>query len=716
MTRAQSNRTDYAVCMLCEASCGIEVEHDGSHVFSVRGDDADPFSRGHICPKGVALADVQNDPDRLRHPLRRRGDRFEEVSWEEALDEAASKLHAIQARHGRDAVAMYTGNPTGHSYAAVLLTGHLADTLGTRNRYSATSVDALPLVLASTLMFGNQAVVPVPDLERTDFLLMLGANPAVSNGSAMCSPDVAGKLRALRNRGGRLVLIDPRRTETAALADAHHFIRPGADALLLAAMLHTIFAEGLDAPGRLLPLLDGWEELPGLVEPFAPERVAAAVGMEASEIKTLARDFANAPAAACYGRMGTCVQEFGGLASWLIYVLNIVTGNLDREGGSMFATAAADLPAVAKAIGQGGHFGKFRSRVSELPEFNDELPVASFAEEMETPGEGQIRALVTHAGNPVLSLPNGRRLERAFENLEFMVCVDIYQNETTRHADLILPPTFGLEREHYSLVQLGLAVRNSARYAPPILDRPAGLRDDWDILLDLATRIGRKRGGGERAKAGIMNAVLRAVRPKGLLRLMMRLGSQPISLGRLEREVHGVDLGPLTQRLPKLLGKGGRIRVAPELFANDLPRLERKLNEPVSAGPNGLVLIQRRALRCNNSWMHNVQRLVSGQARCVLLMHPDDAGHRGLSTGQRVVVKSRVGEVEVPLEITDNVMIGVVSLPHGWGHDTPGNGQSVATAHAGASVNDITDDGWIDAACGTSSLFGVPVNVTRLNA
>ncbi len=711
-----ANRTSYAVCMLCEASCGLEVEHDGESVLSVRGDAADPFSRGHICPKGVALADLQNDPDRLRRPVRRKGDRWEEISWDDALDLAVSRIHAIQQRHGRDAVGVYTGNPSVHSYAGFLAGAFFADELGSRQRFSATSVDALPRVVASTLMYGNQAIVPVPDIDRTDFLLMLGANPAVSNGSAMTAPDVVKRLRAIRERGCRLVVVDPRRSETAEIADTHLAIRPGTDALFLAALLNVLYREGLVDAGRIESLLDGFDEIPALVAPYTPERVAPTVGVEASEIETLARDFAAAQSAACYGRVGTCVQEFGALASWLIDVVNVATGNLDRVGGSMFTTPAADLIGVAKTIGQAGAFDRYRSRVSDLPEFNKELPVACFAEEMETPGEGQVRALVTHAGNPVLSLPNGRRLERAIESLEFMVSIDIYRNETTRHADLILPPTFGLERDHYGLISHGVAVRNTAHYAPAVLDKPEGALHDWEVLFELTGRLGRARGGLGGAALRVKTALARTLGPRGLLSLLFRFGPHDVTLAGLEEQPHGVDLGPLEPRLPGLLGKGGRIRIAPQRLVDDLPRLEASLDPAPSAGPNGLVLISRRSLRSNNSWMHNSPRLVKGKHRCVLQMHPDDAESRGLSSGQRVVVKSRVGEIEAPLDVTDEIRLGVVCLPHGWGHDRPGNGLRVAAANPGVSVNDVTDEGLYDAVCGVSSLMGVPVSVTAIAA
>jgi anaerobic selenocysteine-containing dehydrogenase len=709
-----STRTDYATCMLCEAICGIAVEHDGQRVHKIRGDAQDPFSRGHLCPKGVALADVQNDPERIRRPLRRRRDgseRWEEIGWDEALDLAAGRLAEIQARHGRDAVALYRGNPTTHSYSAVLFFSLLKDQLGSRNVYSASPVDTLPRTLMSATLYGNQAVLPIPDLDRTQFLLALGANPAVSNGSVMTAPDVVARLRAIRERGGKIVVVDPRRTETAELADEHLFIRPGSDALLVASLLNVVFAEGLAKPGRLAELVEGLEEIPALLAPYTPERVAPQVGIPAEAIARLARAFAAAPSAVCYGRMGTCVQEFGATTNWLVDVLNIATGNLDRPGGAMFTTPAADLPNVAAMLGQVGHFDRWRSRVSNLAEFNGEFPVACFAEEIETPGPGQVRALLTHAGNPVLSLPNGARLDRAYPKLEFMVAIDVYLNETTRHADLILPPTFGLEHEHYPVVFHGVAIRNTAHYSPAVLEKPPGALHDWEILVGLTQRLARARGGlAARAKAWLA----RRIGPRGLLGLMLRFGPHKLRLSQLEAAPHGIDLGPLEPRLPGVLRGRTKIPLVPELVRADLPRLAKRLAAPVRPGPNGLVLISRRTLRSNNSWMHNSERLVSGRHRCVLLIHPEDAAHRGLGEGARVSLESRVGEIEVPIQISDEIMPGVVSLPHGWGHGRAGTRLGIAAAHPGVSINDVTDEAFIDPVSGAAALSGVPVTVSAV--
>ena len=696
--------------MLCEAVCGLTVEMDGSAVKSVRGDADDPFSRGHICPKAAAIADVQGDPDRIREPQRREGGEWRAVSWDAALDEAGERLAAVQRKHGRSAVAFYVGNPSVHSYSAMLGVPFFSRALGTRARFSATSVDQLPHMLAALEMFGHQLLLPVPDVDRTSFFLMLGANPRASNGSLMTAGGISRRLDELRERGGKLVVVDPRRTETAAEADQHLAIRPGTDALLLLAILQVLFEEGRADLRHLAGFTDGLASLREAAARFPPERVAERTGIPAADIRELARAFAAAPSAVAYGRVGASTQEFGGLAAWLVIALNAVTGNLDREGGFLFTSPAADLVGLSARMGDQGHFGAWRSRVRGLPEFGGELPAATLAEEMDTPGDGRIRALVTFAGNPVLSTPNGARLERALSRLEYMVSVDLYRNETTRHANLILPTSFGFERDHYDVVFYTLAVRNAARYVKPLVPAPEGVRGDFEVLLDLALRL-RRHGGGRRGR--VLGAVLRTVRAIGerrLLDLLLRFGPHRLSLRKLERNPHGIDLGPLRPQLPdRLCTKDKRLQLAPPIFLRDLQRLEARLGE----APAELVLIGRRALRSNNSWMHNSLRLVKGPPGCVLLMHPEDAAERGLRSGARARVESRVGSVEVPVGITADVARGVVSLPHGWGHTRPGAALGVASAHAGASLNDLTDEQAVDALSGNAAFSGVPVTVTR---
>ena len=684
-------------CVLCEATCGITVQLEEGRVTGIRGDRDDPFSRGHVCPKAAALPDVMNHPDRIREPMRRIGDRWEPVSWDEALAEAADRITAIQRTHGRNAVGMYVGNPAVHGHGAILGIPLLSKALGGRSRFSATSVDQLPQMLAALEMFGHQLLFPVPDVDRTGFLLVLGANPIASNGSLMTAPGIAHRLSALRARGGRLVVVDPRRTETAAVADRHVAVRPGGDAALLLGILHVLFAERLDRPGRLADFTDGLDRLREIAARHAPERVAARAGVAPEAIRSLAREFAASPTAVCYGRVGISTQEFGGIASWLVNALNLVTGNLDRAGGAMFTTPAADVVALNARLGSLGSFGRFRSRVRGLPEFGGELPVATLAEEIETPGDGRIRGLITFAGNPVLSAPNGRRLDRALAGLEFQVAIDLYRNETTRHAHLILPPTFGLERDHYDLVFNGVAVRNVARYVKAVVTPPPGVRDDWDILLGLAFALRARGGGGRRRNLGTTLRVARALGPRRILGLLLRFGPHPLSIGTLERAPHGVDLGPLQPRLPgRLFTPDRRIRLVPQVFEEDLARLDAALDAVPVARSGDLLLIGRRRLRSNNSWMHNVARLVKGPVACTLMVHPEDAAARGLAPGGEARVRSRVGEIRVPVEVTEEVGRGVVCLPHGWGH---------------ASFNDLADDGRVDALCGNADFSGVPVTV-----
>jgi anaerobic selenocysteine-containing dehydrogenase len=687
----------YRSCTLCEATCGVTVEVEGDRVVSVRGDDADPFSKGYICPKGTALADLHHDPDRLRRPVRRDGDTWREMDWDEALDLVASQLRAIQARHGRHAVAVYQGNPTAHNLG-LMTYGQLAlRSLRTKQMYSATSLDQLPHMLAAMQMFGNQVLMPVPDVDRCDLFICLGANPLASNGSIMTAPDIRGRLKAIRDRGGRVIVLDPRRTETAERADAHHFIRPGTDAVLLLAMIHEV----PQRRGRLK--FTGEAELRAAAAKWPAERAAAITGVPAATIRELARALADTPRAVLYGRVGVCTQEFGGLAAWLCYAINALTGHLDEPGGLMFTTPAIDPVPLTRGFGMTGSFGRWRSRVSGKPEFGGELPMGVLAEEIETPGEGQVRALVTSAGNPVLSSPGGPRLERALAKLDFMVSIDPYINETTRFAHVILPPTSPLERSHYDVALALFAVRNTAKYSPPLFERAADQRHDWEICLGLWTRLQVPRLA--RAVAG---KLLGWLGPETVLDAGLRAGPHRLSLAKLKAAPHGLDLGPLEPRLPKRLDTAdGKVHLAPRVFLDDLGRLEAK------AQPKGLVMIGRRDLRSNNSWMHNSERLVKGPTRCTLLVHPDDAAARGLTDGALARVTSTTGAIELPVETTDTMMPGVVSVPHGWGHGRAGVKLSVAAKAPGVSINDVIDPSRVDELSGTAALTGQPVEVTR---
>jgi anaerobic selenocysteine-containing dehydrogenase len=699
-------------CTLCEAMCGIVIESDQGQITSIRGDADDAFSRGHICPKAVALKDLHEDPDRLRRPVKRVGADWVEIGWSEAFDLVARGLERVRTRHGRNAIASYLGNPTVHSLGAMMFGPAFIKSLGSRNRYSATSVDQLPHHLAALWMFGHPLLIPIPDIDRTEHLLVFGANPAVSNGSLMTAPDAAKRLKEIRARGGRVVVVDPRRNETAALADAHHFIRPGSDALLLLSLLHVVFAEKRERLESVEDFTSGLADLRIIAAQFPPERVTAATGIAPDTIRAIARDFATARRAVAYGRVGVSTQEFGGLACWLITALNVVTGRLDQPGGAMFTRPAVDMIHAGADIA-GERFARWKSRVRGLPEFAGELPVSALAEEIDTPGEGQVRALVTHAGNPVLSTPNGGRLDRALAGLEFFVAIDFYINETTRHAHVVLPPTDALERDHYDLVFHLLAIRNTAKYSPPSAPKPEGAMHDWEILLELTQRM--RRGFWNRLRGRIETSILRRQGPRRLLDRALRrgpYGNDGLSLARLEDSPHGVDLGALEPCLPdRLRTQDKRIRLVPERAAADLARLAAARSSGMEEGT--LLLIGRRELRSNNSWMHNSARLVRGERLCTVMMHPDDAAERKLVDGDRVRVMSRVGAIELDVEHTDQMMPGVVSIPHGWGHGREGARLTVAAAHAGASINDLTDDARIDSLTGNAGFSGVPVRVER---
>ena len=715
----------FGMCPLCEASCGLEVEIDSNRIVSVMGDALDPMSRGHVCAKAHALADIHNDPDRVTSPMRRHGTAWQEVSWEEALDEVADRLHSVRTRHGRNAVGLYFGNPTAHSHTALLYGATLLGALGTRSYYTANSLDGLPRMLASALMYGAATLIPIPDLDRTNHLLILGANPVVSNGSLMVAPGIRTRLQELRARGARVVVVDPRRTETAALADEHHFIRPGGDVFLLLSMLHVILAEGLDRRGAL-PSVDGLSPIETAVERYTPERVADAIGMSEETIRVLARSFAQAEHAVCYGRLGACTQSFGTLCCWLIDVLNIVTGNFDRGGGAMFPRPAADVSAPLRRLGLTNNFGRWRSHGRSLPELNNEVPVGSLAADIETAGPDQVRALVLHAGNPVLSVPNGRRVERAIASLEFTVAIDIYINESTRLADVILPPSFGLERPQYPLLFAPMAVRNYAKYVDAIVEAPPGTRHDWEIMRDLSLRMLERRGALGRVAAAGTSAVSRFLEPEDILSTAIRLGpygrglnplAKGLSLESLKANPHGVDLGPLTPWLLDFMrARKQVVDLAPRPLLEDLARAQAWLDastEVAAVESSELLLIGRRDPRTNNSWLHNVDAMTRGRDRCTLVIHPGDAASRGIENGTRVRVGSKVGNVEVAAELSDEVMRGVVSLPHGWGHGRTGTKLSVANERPGASANDIIDDAWLDELSGCSVLSGVPVTVER---
>jgi anaerobic selenocysteine-containing dehydrogenase len=742
-----TTRTAYRTCPLCEAICGLELTiRDDNRIVGVRGDRDDVFSRGFLCPKGAAFGELVADPDRLRRPsiLHEGGRRA--TGWDEAFAAVQAGLAPIINRYGANAVGVFLGNPNVHTMAGGLYIGALLRALGTQNIFTASTVDQMPKHVSCGYLFGDPLAIPVPDLDRTQFLVLLGANPLVSNGSLCTAPDFPGRLAAIQARGGRFVVIDPCRTRTAAKADEHLFIRPGTDAYLLFAVVHTLFQENLVRLGELAGHVTGLDEVGELAGPFAPERVADVCAIPAERIRRLAREVASAPHAAVYGRIGTSTVEFGTLTSWLVDVVNILTGNLDRSGGVMFPLPAHRRPRHRPG-GRGFTTGRWHSRVRGLPEVKGELPVATLAEEIETAGDGQVRALVTVAGNPVLSTPNSGRLDRALAGLEFMVSVDPYLNETTRHAHVVLPPADPARTGHYDFSFLALAVRNVANYSPPVLPPdPDGMDEseiiarltllaagqgvaaDPDQLHELLLRQALQRAADDagspvagRDVADLRSLVSGDAPAERLLDALLRTGAYGDGFGRdpegltlktLLASPHGVDLGPLRPRVPEVLRTpDAKIALAAPPIVADVTRLQ----EGMDVRREGLVLVGRRQLRSNNSWMHNVPALVKGRDRCTLQVHPSDAGRLGLTDGGSARVSSRAGSLEVRTQVTDEVMPGVVSLPHGWGHDLPGTGMSVASAHPGVNSNLLTDEEAIDPLSGNAVLNGIPVEVTCAN-
>ncbi|MEU6909990.1 molybdopterin oxidoreductase family protein [Streptomyces coeruleorubidus] len=735
------SRTALRICPLCEATCGLTLTIEGTRVTRARGDRDDVFSKGFICPKGASFGAVDADPDRLRTPLVRRDGELREATWEEAFDAVAAGIRPVVERYGPNSVGVVLGNPNVHTMAGALYPALLLAGLGTRSVFTASTVDQMPKHVSSGLLFGDANAIPVPDLDHTDHLLLIGANPLESNGSLCTAPDFPGKLKALKARGGTLVVIDPRRTRTAKLADRHIAVRPGTDALLLAAMAQVLFDEGLTEPA---PHVQGVEEVADALREFTPEAVAAACDVEADVIRTLARELAAAPTAAVYGRIGSCTVPHGTLASWLVDVLNILTGNLDRPGGALFPQAATDKTPRPAGPGRGFALGRWHSRVSRHPEAKGELPLSALAEEIDTATEeGEpVRALLAVAANPVLSAPDGDRLDKALESLDFMVSVDPYLNETARHADVVLPPPPPSQSPHHDFAFNTLAVRNQVRYTRPAVPLEPGRMAETEILARLILAVTGMHGADPAAvdQMVIDQTLGKAVEephspvhgrdprelatlltgdsgPERRLDMMLRLGPygdgfgvrpDGLSLEKLLAHPHGIDLGPLRPRLPQpLKTRSGKVELLPQPIADDLPRLKRALEER----PGGLVLVGRRHLRSNNSWMHNVPALTGGSNRCTLHIHPEDAERLGVRDGAPVRVKGAGGEVTAPAEVTDEVRRGVVSLPHGWGHSRPGTRLSHAATDPGVNVNQLLDGRLLDPLSGNAVLNGVPVEV-----
>jgi len=717
-----ADRTVHKTCNLCEAMCGLLIDVRDNRVAHIQPDPDDPLSRGAMCSKAIALKEVQEDPYRLREPVRRTTEGWRKISWAEALSESAERLAQIQLRHGDDAVASYLGNPGAHNFGIIMYLTLLYSSLKTRNRYAASSLDQNPKHASSLLLYGNTLAIPVPDLDHTSFMLLLGANPVVSNGSLMTAPGFLGRIRALQKRGGRLVVVDPRRSETAAIADEYIALQPGADALLLAALVHVVLDESLGRESHLEPFIDGADGLRAALAPLAPELVQDELGLAAGQVRDLARRFASADSAVCYGRVGTCVNPYGTLNSWLIDVLCLLTGNLDRRGGILFPKPAADLADLLERGGPSPGFDGPPTRVRGAPSFNGERPTACLAEEILEPGDGQIRGMVTIAGNPCLSAPGGVALDRAFASLEFYVAVDFYINETTQHADIILPPMWSLEHDNHEILFHGFAIHNTAKYSPAVLAPDANQREDWQILSQLALRIAARKHENPLARTALRLAPSLVPGPRRVLDWAIRGGhygdgfrpwKKGLRLADLERTPSGIDLGPLEPRLAAILGqRQRRLDLATPRMMAELTRLSEDGTHRGGHGdPDELLLIGRRDRRTNNSWLHNVPSSAVGRDRCTLQIHPADAERRGLSNGQPVELESDSGRLQVRIELSAALMEGVVSLPHGWGHTGDGIQMQVASQRPGVNCNDLVGNLVLEAVVGNAVFNGIPVHV-----
>ena len=696
------NKIHYRTCNLCEAMCGLKITYKEKKVISIVGDKKDPLSKGYICPKSQALKDLYEDLDRLKTPIKRTENGWEKISWTEAFDEVEYQIKKIQEKYGNDAVATYQGNPNVHNLGAMLYGGPFLKSLKTKQKYSATSADQLPHHIASLKMFGHQMLIPIPDIERTDYLLILGANPGASNGSLLTAPGFSKKIKNIQKRGGEVINIDPRYTETSKISSNHFFINPGKDALLLLSLLHVIFEQGIDEKTHLSNHLKGLNEIKEIVKKYPPQKTASIIGIDDFEIQKIAKDFINSETAVCYGRMGVSTQEFGGICQWLINVINIVTNNMDKVGGAMFTKPAIDLVFMTGMQGKVGNFDRYRSRVHDLPEYSGELPVATLADEMLVKGEGQIKMLISTAGNPVLSTPNGKKLEKALEQLDYMVSIDIYLNETSKYANIILPSTNGLETLHYDLVFHQLAIRNTAKLSEVLFEKDENQKHDWQILNELTERI-----------TGNKNSLT----PEKMLDSMFQFSSYKdanLSVKKLKDNPSGIDLGALQPHLTKrIFTTDKKINISPKFFIDDLKRLDQELFNVVDEDKINFpfALIGRRHLRNNNSWMHNSELLMKGKNRCTVLMSSKDANNLSITNHQQIRIISNVGSIELPVEISDEMKEGVLSIPHGFGHNREGTKIKLAEENAGESINDLTDDHKIDRLTGNANFSGTRVKV-----
>jgi len=723
-------------CPLCEAMCGLQISVRDGKVHQIRANPDDAWSGGHICPKGTTLGAIHEDPDRIRQPLIKINGKWREATWAEAFHRCSELLLPIIEKYGISAVTAYTGNPLAHNFSLGRYIGILLGMSGMPITYSPGTIDQWPKNLSSHLMYGGWWTIPVPDIRRTNLLVIMGANPHASQGSLMAMPNVMGEIAKVRQRGS-VIVIDPVRTGTAARADEWLPITPGTDAAFLLAVVHTLFTENLVRLGNAEEIVEGIETLARIAHDWTPERVAPVTGIPAERIRSLGRQLAATQRAAVYGRIGLCNQEFGGLSSWLVDVVNILTGHLDVPGGVMFPRPTAWSVTCQPQLGlEGGvaKFGRWSTRVRGAKEVLGQAPVSCMAEEISTPGDGQIKALITVAGNPVLSTPAGHELDKALAGLEAMISVDNWINETTRHADVILPGQSPLEQPHHDDLILQFAVDSFANYSPPVFLPDPSHPGEWEILIRLTGLCTGTPAEDVLVEAiddgffdylsytqGFDGAALRKRYdhggPERILDMTLRTGyfgdkygknPDGLTLHKLRKNPDGINFGPMVPRLPDILGTPDqKIRLAPDYLIDDLTRLAHRMERT----PDDLVLVSRRHLRSNNSWMHNVPALMKGRDRCTIHMHPDDAARCGVASGDTVTVQSEAGSIDIPVEITKEIKPGVVSIPHGWGHGQPETRVTTANAHAGVNTNILSPPHFTDEISGNAAVNGIPVTV-----
>lgn len=728
----------YRTCHLCETMCGIEVEHDGEQVLAIRGDKNDVLSQGNICPKATGIQDIHNCPDRLKKPLKRvrknpaeksHDDDWVEIEWDEAIEYAASGLARIQNQHGRDSIGSYFGRSTAHNIGTLLAVAPMQKIMGTRNIYTGSTVDQMPHNFVWHHMLGHQFLCTIPDINRTDYYLMLGTNPKVSNGAQMSTgANTWKKLNAIRERGGKCVLIDPRRTESAKYMDEHHFIRPHADSMLLIGIIQTIFAKGLAKPGRMAGHINGWNEIEPLVNQFDLDRIAEITTIPRDDIERIALEFASAKRPVCYGRTGISMVQFAGLTQWLMQTLNVIVGSMDEIGGMMFPKPAITSLPLTKSS-----WDSYRSRVRGRPEFSGEFPLVILGEEIMTPGEGQIRGLLGLAGNMVLSMADGHHSEKALQALEFYVAVDPYLNETTRFADIILPPCGPLEKGHYDMFYHLYDTINWSKYSQPLFTTEQSKWTDFEIFTELMGRFATIRTRNP-IKKFLFSCAHKLVRTtltaERIVAMGIRMGpygkglnpfkKDALSLQKLKDNPQGIFLGDLEYTFPEgLYTQDKKINLAPEVFVNDLPRLKAFFVEGGMEAERvesefDLQIISRLTNR-TLGWMHHSYRLIKGKNPCELMINPADADARGITADSLVSVTSRAGQIQMPVTITDEMMPGVVCMPHLWGHNRKNTRQQVANANPGVSMNDITDVTTYDELTGNAIVNGVPVKVEAID-